>query len=183
MTATGVQGRRRTWRRPAFLIPAGIVVALAVMWVYAIFFAPAGNLDRMHDRAWAAQAEATCAATRVQVLALPSAHSFKDVQPKAKALSERAAVIDQATILLQRQVEQLGRTTPTDRKGQEGVALWLADWKGYLQSRRDQAARMRAGEDVPFAVAEEGGAPVTLRMDAYAEANDMNSCRTPDDIG
>ena len=47
-------------------------------------------------------------------------------------------------------------TEPADANGRKGVALWLDDWDGYLQSRRDQAERMRAGEDAPFRVARAG---------------------------
>ena len=32
-------------------------------------------------------------------------------------------------------------------------------------------------------VHEQGGAPVTLRMDAFAKTNGMPSCIVPDDIG
>jgi hypothetical protein len=162
---------------------AVVVLALAAMWIYAWFFAPRGQIDRFADPAWQARAEQLCAATRKQVQALPPAASFKDVQPKSEALSQRAAVIDQATTLLAAQVAALRADEPADANGRNGVALWLDDWDGYLQSRRDQAERMRAGEDAPFRVHEQGGAPVTLRMDEFANTNAMPSCVVPDDIG
>ena len=117
------------------------------------------------------------------MLALPSASSFKDVQPKSEALRQRAAVIDQATALLTRQISDVRATEPNGADARKGVALWLADWDGYLQSRREQADRMRAGVDAPFSVQEQGGAPVTLRMDEFAQTNAMPSCIVPDDIG
>ena len=160
-----------------------VLLAIGAMWIYAWFFAPVGYIDRFKDTAWQARAEGICAATRQQILALPSAASFKDVEPKPEALAQRAAVIDQATVLLERQLADLRATEPTDETGRKGVGLWLADWDGYLQSRREQADRMRAGRDEPFSVKEQGGAPVTLRMDEFAQTNAMPSCAVPDDIG
>lgn len=174
---------RRSRLRPARLAIAVVIVGFSVMWIYAWFFAPRGNADRFDDPVWSAQAEQTCAATATQIEALPSAVSFKDVEPKAQALLQRAGVLDQATRLLERQVATLRQTPPTEAKARVGVGVWLADWDGYLVSRQAQAARLRAGQDQPFAVAEQGGAPVTLRMDAFAKANSMPSCIVPDDIG
>lgn len=176
--------RKRT-RRARLATGAVVVVALAIatMWIYAWFFAPRGKADRFDDPAWQSQAEQVCAATAKQIKALPPAASFKDIEPKELALTQRAAVIDQATALLTTQVDQLRADEPTDVNGRRGVDLWLDDWDGYLQNRRDQAQRMRAGEDTPFRVNEQGGAPVTLRMDEFAKTNGMPSCIVPDDIG
>lgn len=160
-----------------------VVLAIGAMWIYAWFFAPVGYIDRFKDPAWQARAEDICAATRQQVLALPSAASFKDIEPKSEALTQRAAVIDRATVLLERQIAGLRADEPSDATARKGVDLWLADWDGYLQSRREQADRLRAGRDDPFSVKEQGGAPVTLRMDEFAQTNDMPSCIVPDDIG
>jgi hypothetical protein len=160
-----------------------VVLAIGGMWIYAWFFAPKGNVDRFDDRAWADGAERQCAAVRAQVLALPAASSFRDVEPKEAALTQRAGVIDQATALLAGQLSALRQRQPADEKSRAGVEVWLADWDGYLESRRQQADRLRAGEDVEFSVVEVGGAPVTMRMDAFAKTNGMPSCVVPDDIG
>ena len=173
--------RRRV--RPATVAIGVIIVGFAAMWIYAWFLAPRGNIDRFPDRAWADAAERVCAVTGEDVAALPAASTFADIEPKAEALRQRAEVLDEVTVLLGRQVEALRATEPADDKSREGVALWLADWDGYLQSRRDQADRLRQGEDRPFVVHEQGGAPVTLRMDAFAKTNGMPSCIVPDDIG
>lgn len=176
---------RRRARRARLATVAVLIVAAAIgaMWIYAWFFAPRGKADRFDDPAWQARAQQVCASTVTQVRALPPAASFKDIRPKEVALVQRAAVIDQATALLTAQVAQLRADEPTNANGRKGVALWLDDWDGYLQNRRDQAQRMRAGEDTPFRVKEQGGAPVTLRMDEFAKTNGMPSCIVPDDIG
>ena len=126
-----------------------IIVGFSAMWIYAWFFAPRGNVDRFPDRAWSDAAERVCAVTAEDVAALPAASTFADIEPKAEALRQRAEVIDEATVMLGRQVEALRATEPADDKSRKGVALWLADWDGYLQSRRDQADRLRQGEDRP----------------------------------
>jgi hypothetical protein len=179
---TEVSAQRRRIR-PVTVAIGVVIAAIAVMWIYAWFFAPRGNVDRFDDPAWSARAEGVCAATRERVDALPSADSFKDIEPKAEALRQRAGVVDQATALLAAQFTTLQSPGPTDAKAQIGVPLWLADWEGYLQSRREHAERLRSGLDQPFRVLEEGGAPVTLRMDAFAKTNGFPSCIVPDDIG
>ena len=73
-----------------------VVLGFGAMWIYAWFLAPRGNLDRFPDRAWAARAEAVCAATAAEVDALPPASDFADVEPKAEALRQRAGVVDEA---------------------------------------------------------------------------------------
>jgi hypothetical protein len=174
---------KRRLVRPATIVIGAIFVVLGVMWIYAWFFAPTGQVDQFHDAAWSSRAESICTTTRNRVADLPSAFSFKDVQPKSLALEQRAGVLDQVTALLRTQIADLRSVAPTDAKARKGVTVWLADWDGYLASRDAQAARMRAGIDEPFTVKEEGGAPVTLRMDEFATTNGMPDCIVPDDIG
>jgi hypothetical protein len=169
--------------RPVTIAIAAIIVGFAAMWIYAWFLAPRGNIDRFDDPVWTGAAEEVCAATRTKVLALPAASTFAGIEPRTEALRQRAVVLDQVTGLLQAQYDTLRATEPSGEQGREGVGLWLADWEGYLESRRQQADRLRAGEDKPFTVPEAGGAPVTLRMDAFAKTNDMPSCVVPDDVG
>jgi hypothetical protein len=185
MAAPGQETPARPKRRVRVAtITIGVVIAgFAVMWIYAWFFAPRGNVDRFDDPAWTAAAEKLCATTRDKVLALPAASTFADIEPRAEALRQRAVVLDQATALMQAQYDGLRANEPTDEQAREGVDLWLGDWEGYLESRRVQADRLRRGEDKPFTVPEEGGAPVTLRMDAFAKTNGMPSCVVPDDVG
>ena len=174
--------RRRV--RPATVAIGVIIVGFAAMWIYAWFFAPRGNVDRFPDRAWADAAERVCAVTAERRRGAARGldvrrHRAEGRGPAPAGRGDRRGRPSCSAARSRR----CGRTEPADDKSREGVALWLADWDGYLQSRRDQADRLRQGEDRPFVVHEQGGAPVTLRMDAFAKTNGMPSCIVPDDIG
>jgi hypothetical protein len=158
------------------------VAVLGVMWVYAFFLADTSPADRLHDRAWAKQAESTCQPYAAAIAALPPARQFADIEPKSAALLQRALVVDQATGLLTRMVVDLRRSAPDDAEGRELVAAWLADYDSYLASRRAHTAKWRAGEDPRFAVPEIDGAPVDGRMNDFTASNGMPSCAAPGDL-
>jgi hypothetical protein len=182
MTNTVAERPHRTGHRLAVAAVVAVLVLLAAMWVYAFFIADTSSPDRLNDRAWAAQALATCQTYADQIAVLPPARQFADIQPKTAALLQRAPVVEQVTDLLARMVAQLRRSAPTDANGRQLVAAWLSDYDSYLASRRVQTAKWRAGEDPRFAVAEVNGQPVDSRMDDFADANAMPSCRTPGDL-
>ncbi len=182
MSATIAQRPRRTAHRLAVIVVVGVVALLVVMWVYAFFLADTSSPDRLRDRAWAAQAQATCRPFADQIAALPPAREFADIQPKSAALLQRVPVVDHVTDLLAQMVAQLRLSAPADANGRQLVAAWLADYDSYLNSRRMQTAKWRAGEDPRFAVAEVSGQPIDGRMDDFADANAMVSCKTPGDL-
>jgi hypothetical protein len=164
------------------VIVIAVIVVLAAMWVYALFIADTSSPDRLHDRAWAAHAQATCQSYADQIAALPPARQFKGIEPKSEALRERAPVVDHATDLLTQMVAALRTSAPADDADRQLVTAWLDDYDSYLQSRRVQTAKWRAGEDPRFAVKEINGQPVDSRMDDFADANAMTGCQTPGDL-
>jgi len=182
MTAAVAERPRRTGHRLAVVAVVGVVMVLVVMWVYAFFFADTSSPDRLHDRAWAVQAQATCQPFADQIAALPPARQFADIQPKSAALLQRAPVVDHVTELLAQMVAQLRRSTPADANGRQLVAAWLGDYDSYLDARRVQTAKWHVGDDPRFAVAEVDGQPIDSRMDDFADANAMVSCKTPGDL-
>jgi hypothetical protein len=160
-----------------------VLVALAAMWVYALFFADASASQQVPDRAWAARAEAACSVTDGQLAALPPAMTFAKVTPISEALRQRADVGQKATDLLADMVGRLRADPPADTVSRAGLDLWLADWDTYLADRQHHIVRWRRGEDPQFVESARDGRPVTLRMDAFATANRMKSCRVPQDFG
>ena len=181
LAAARVLRRRRRAARAAVI---GVVIAIAAMWVYAFFFAPRTSPDRMPDRAWDVSAEALCATNMVTIDALPSARSFKDVQPRIDALRQRADVGEQATNLLVERVNALRALPTTDARTISLSQRWLHDYDVYIGDRRRQIESWRAGENKPFAEsANERKQPASDRMDAFARLNRMPSCVVPQDIG
>ena len=147
MTAAVAERPRRTGHRLAVVAVVGVVMLLVVMWVYAFFFADTSSPDRLHDRAWAVQAQATCQPYADQIAALPPARQFADIQPKSVALLQRAPVVDHVTELLAEMVAQLRHSAPADANGRKLVASWLGDYDSYLNSRA-QTTKWRVGEDL-----------------------------------
>ena len=181
MTATRHEPHRAR-RRVAVAVVVSVVVLLAAMWFYAFFIADTAPGDRLHDGAWAAQAEATCRPFRAQIDALAPARSFATIEPRTAALAQRAAVVDQATDVLAQMVADLRRSQPANDDDRLLVVAWLADYDSYLSSRRSQTAAWRRGEDPRFSVAQVGGQPIDSRMDQLADDNAMRSCMTPGDL-
>jgi len=183
----GVPPARRS--RLGFVAAGAVVVGIGVMWILALGQTGRSNPDRFPDRAWAKQASVVCARYGDQIDALPAARTFATVEPKSEALRQRADVGDRATDLLRAMVAELGRTAPADDKSRTGVELWLKDWTLYLADRDRHVADWRAGNDRQFAeTAVQGekvgkGVPVSVRMDTFADVNDMAACEVPQDFG
>lgn len=167
---------RPRWKRPVHVLLALVCAAFAVMWAFALFIndpQPAGVLD---DVSWPPRAQAVCARARAEVDALPPAHTAHTPQ-------ERAVVLDRANDTLAAMVADLRALgLPASGRDASFVQQWLADWDGYVASRRAHADALRAGDDGEFSVADAGGEPVTERMDFWARVNDMPACVVPLDV-
>ncbi len=76
---------------------------------------------------------------------------FRRVDPDdAAMLDERADIVDRATDIVEQMVDDVVAVEPTDEKGRAIVPDWEADYRTYLQNRRDFADELRGGENVPF---------------------------------
>ena len=155
---------------------AFVLFLIALMWIYAFFFASGKNTNRVADRSWAARNEQICAGAKAKIDALPPART-------AKTPAERAGVLDVANSLVADLVNSLkaNKIVGTARDGHL-VDLWLADWDLYLSNRRDYAAVLHQNLDKAFAVSLRDGTPITERLDGFADINDMASCETPGDV-
>ena len=95
-----------------------------------------------------ARAETICQAANERRAELAD---FRRVDPDdAAMLEERADIVDRATDIVEQMVDDVVAVTPTDEKGRAIVPDWEADYRTYLQNRRDFAEELRGGENVPF---------------------------------
>jgi hypothetical protein len=153
------------------------VLALVSFWTYALFFASKEAINRIDDRAWAARAETICEDADVRREALADS---RRVDPDDVAmLRERADIVDAATDIIEQMVDDVVAVEPTDEKGLAIVPDWEADYRTYLQNRREFADDLRGGKNVPFREAEIEGIPISERIEAFAGDNDMGSCAPP----
>jgi hypothetical protein len=158
----------------------GVLAALAMagFWIWILSGAPSRtNPDRVDDRDWAARAEATCAASRDRLDALPPARD-------AATADDRARIVDRGTDELAAMVETLAADLPADTGDAANVQRWLADYRRYLDARRDYSARLRSDPDAQLLYPERFGDPLDRVIDVFAEdVNELESCGTPGDIG
>jgi hypothetical protein len=156
------------------------LLVLVAFWTYARFFASKESVNKIGDRGWAARAETICQAANERRAELAD---FRRVDPDDPAmLAERADIVDRATDIVEQMVDDVVAVAPTDEKGRAIVPDWEADYRTYLQNRRDFAEQLRGGENVPFREAAYQGVPISERIETFASDNDMESCAPPRDL-
>ena len=160
----------------------GLVIAgFATFWIWALFFASKEAVNRIEDRAWAARGEQICLQAGEQRLELTDLRSIIDAD--ADLIRERAEIVDRATDILERMVDDLVAVEPNDVKGQGIVPLWEADYRIYLQDRRNYAEQLRrTGVNRAFYETEVGSIPISERISTFAGDNEMPACAPPYDL-
>ena len=182
MTAPAAPRRTRRVRPGLVLIGIGVVLLVA-MWIYIYAFADTSNPNKLPDQAWTKKAEAICAGFGTQIKALPDATTFAKIKPKSEAIRQRAVVGQQVTDLLTQMVAALRASPSSDPVTRAAVDRWLGDYDTYLGDRHRQLDAWAAGQDPQFAETAVGGKPISLGMDDFADANGMDACQVPQDLG
>jgi hypothetical protein len=167
------------------LTVAGVLVALALVvfvsfWTWALFFASKEAINKIGDRAWAERAQTLCERANDERNELID---LRRVDPDDLAmLAERADLVDRSTDVVERMLGDVVAVTPADEKGAAVVPAWEADYRTYIENRRDFADQLRAGDDVPFREAEVDGIPISERIETFAGDNEMPACAPPRDL-
>jgi hypothetical protein len=168
--------RSRFWRGVLTIAVLGMVA----MWVYVLYlaFGPgrAPSPDRLEDPAFATAAQARCREALDVVAELPAA------QDTATA-AERADVLDEANESFEDMLDdltELGARIPPG-EDREIVSEWLADWRIYVDDRRDFADALRTDERSRLLVTAKGGQQITDYINEFAKDNQMPACGSPID--
>ncbi len=159
-----------------------LVSVFAAFWVWALFFASKEAVNKLDDQGvWATRAEQICAQAADDRFELTDLRSVVDVGPEL--IRERADIVDHATDILEQMVDDLVAVQPTDEKGQAIVPLWDADYRIYLQDRRNYADQLReTGENLAFYETKVDAIPISERIATFAGDNEMPSCAPPYDL-
>jgi hypothetical protein len=168
--------RQRLWRTVILVAVAG----LAAFWVWALFFASKEAVNKIDDREWAARAEAICAAAQAERAELIDERRLDPSDPAM--LAERAAIVDQATDIVEAMLGDVVAVAPSDDKGRAIVPQWEADYRTHLGDRRAFSDRLRAGENEPFRETAVDGIPISDKLEQFAGDNEMPSCAPPRDL-
>jgi hypothetical protein len=163
----------RWWRLPMLLVFAGF----AAFWIWALFFASKEAINKIDDRDWAARAEQICAEAQTARDALVNWERVDPDDPADRAAS--ADLYDQATDILEEMLNDVVAELPADAKGRDIVPQWEADYRTYLDDRRDFADSLRRGDQDPFAESAIDGIPISEKISTFAGDNEMPSCSPP----
>lgn len=158
-----------------------VCAAIAVMWVYALGFAPRESINRIGDDEWKKQAEKICQRAENERFALQDLSPMK--ADSIELLRKKADIVEKATDSLERAINEIEKIQPSDAKGQALVPLWIADYRTYLENRRTFIEQLRTVERRPyFSETEVEGVPISERIGKFARENDMKTCQPPLDL-
>jgi hypothetical protein len=169
-------------RRPTLLgvVLGLVVIGFAVFWIWALFFASKESINRIEDRTWAARAQVICerATAERELLA-----DYRRIDPGDPALlRERADIIDRSTDIVESMLAEVSAVAPADAKGRDIVPQWEAEYRIYIENRRDFAAVVREGAYEPFREAKTSGIPISERLETFTVHNEMPACAPPRDL-
>ena len=160
------------------IVSAVLLLCVIAFWIWAFSpLAPRGHPDELDDPAFAEDAEVRCAAAVDQVATEVPAAS------EATSTDDRADQIDASTAIFEEMLVDLTAIAPpAGTRDREIVDQWLADWQTYIGDRYRYADRFREGIDDRFEVTAVDEGQVTDPIDAFALANRMPSCASPQDV-
>jgi hypothetical protein len=152
-----------------------VVVALALMWIYALFVAnQSATSDKLSDPAFPKAAQPVCASTVADLLRLDL------VNQKASSPEERAVLVDRTSIELAVMVQRLRSLTPASGDDATAVTKWLDDWDQWLRDRATWSAKLHQNQDAPFNEKQrDTGEPNSKALNDFAKINEMPACATP----
>ncbi|MEO6629762.1 MAG: hypothetical protein ABIP03_14490 [Aquihabitans sp.] len=135
------------------------------------------NPDRLGDRAFVTRTQERCKQMLVDLDKLPPGPSLKDA-------TQRADVLDQATGVVTKTIDDIEADAPTSGGDAQSVRGWIKDWRVYLANRADYAKRLRTDPKARLLLDEnKGGDPIDTGIEVFAQVNDMRECATPGDVG
>jgi len=172
-----VPSRPSPWRYAVL----ALIVLFAAFWIWALFFASKESINGIGEDGWTDRAQAVCEAANAEREDLAD---FREVDGDDRAmLTERAAIVDQATDILERMLDDVVAVQPAGDKGAELVPRWEADYRTYLADRRTFGDDLRAGNNDPFAETVVDAIPISDKIARFAADNHMPACVPPTDLG
>lgn len=155
----------------------GFFVLMAMFWI-AIFSGAFThrNPDKLYDETWVASAGRICAPAAQTIKNLPNASTAETPADRSDLLNEGTAALEEMLTGLE------ALPTPERESDRTVVDGFLADWKIYLQDRRDYADALLTDPRAQPLMSEVHGGWVSDAIDTMAKANDIIDCATPGDM-
>lgn len=167
----------RRWVRWVLVL---VCLPIVAMWVYGYVFATKQAAVHLDDRAWTERAEDICATANAERDLLFDSRKISDAGPDA--LQERADIVDQATQIIERMIDDIVAVQPSGETDRALVAQWEEYYRTLIQDRWDYTAGLRAGEPNRFDETVVDNQPISGFLDDFAKPNFMPSCVSPRDL-
>lgn len=168
-------------RRSLQVFLATICLGIAVFWIWALFFPPTKqSVAKVDDVAWTIRANEICNQANLERDKLVDLRRIDTVS--GDALAERADIIDKATVIVQKMLDDVTAQVPTGVKDADLMNTWKDMYQDWIDGRVEYTAILRTGVNAPFAESMLEGGPVSDYINDFAVANRMNSCSSPMDL-
>ena len=159
------------------VVLALVVLASFGVWVYAYSgLADRRAPDTFDDNTFVARAEAICAATQIELEALPNALEAADEH-------ERADQIRVSTQVYRDMVDRLALEITGSERDVGIIELWLERWRIILNDRDAYADRLDVDPNAFFYLSSDAGRRAERSLTYVADTNGMYSCGAPEDVG
>jgi hypothetical protein len=152
-----------------------LLVAIALMWFYALFIANQANtVDELGEPTFPRAAQPVCANV------LDRFRQLDLVNKVAASPEERGVLVDKADAQLVVMVQTLRALVPSPGNDATAVTKWLDDWDQWLRDRATWSEKLRRNEDAPFLEKQrDNRQPNSKALDDFARTNEMPACTTP----
>lgn len=176
------QGERRPRRWVKVLL--GVICALiAAMWVYAFGFASKEGVYFVSQKTWRTSAEQICAEATRQRVALADTSGGYIEHPTHEQMLQRADIVDRATAIVAKMVDDLEALPLTSTKDRDRVAVFVKYYRVIIDDRHAYTARLRAFDLAPYRETVVAGSPVTNTVTDFTTGNGIPHCMPPGELG
>lgn len=168
------------YRRPLQVFLALICLGIGIFWIYAFFFASKVGINVLEDKAWTVRAQEICQNANLERDKLADLRRIDSVE--GDALAERADIIDKATVIIQNMLDDVTAQVPTGIDDEKLVEIWRDIYQNWIDGRAVYSAKLRAGENAPFAESMLEGSPISDSINDFTTNNRMKSCGAAMDL-
>ncbi|MEY3823431.1 MAG: hypothetical protein RL628_1539 [Actinomycetota bacterium] len=173
-------GKTSVARRMLQVFLGSICLIIAAFWVYAFFFASKEGINVLEDKAWTIRAEEICRNANLERDKLVDLRRINSVE--GDALAERADIIDKATTIIQKMLNDVTDQVPTGSDDAKLTEIWRGIYQDWIDGRINYTAKLRTGENAPFAESMREGSPVSDSINDFTTNNRMKSCGAAMDL-
>ena len=167
-------------RRLLQVFLGSICLIIAIFWVYAFFFASKQGINVLEDKAWTVRAEEICRNANLERDKLVDLRRINSVE--GDALAERADIIDKATVIIQKMLDDVTAEVPTGVDDARLMEKWRSIYLSWIDARVKYTAKLRTGVNAPFAESMLEGSPESDSINDFTTNNRMTSCSSPMDL-